>query len=50
MPSPVVAYARPGSAPVATGRDGIRATLLAERLIESLRSGNPEEVRLDDGA
>jgi myo-inositol 2-dehydrogenase/D-chiro-inositol 1-dehydrogenase len=41
---------RTGSAPAATGADGIRATLLAERLIASLRSGRPEEVRLDDPA
>ena len=33
-----------------SGDDGIRATLLARRLLDSLRSGKPEEVRLDDAA
>ena len=41
---------RTGSQPSAGGTDGIRATLLARRLIDSLRSGRAEEVRLDDAA
>jgi myo-inositol 2-dehydrogenase/D-chiro-inositol 1-dehydrogenase len=41
---------RTGSQPVSTGTDGIRATLLARRLIDSLRSGKPEEVHLDDAS
>jgi myo-inositol 2-dehydrogenase/D-chiro-inositol 1-dehydrogenase len=31
-----------------TGRDGLRATLLALKIHESLRSGRPQEVHLDD--
>jgi predicted dehydrogenase len=38
---------RSGEPPVVTPRDGIRATLFALRLLDSLRSGNPEEIRLD---
>jgi predicted dehydrogenase len=36
-----------GSEPIAGARDGIRATLLAVRLVDSLRCGKPQEVRLD---
>lgn len=38
---------RTGAAPAITPRDGIRATLFALKLLESLRSGRPEEIRLD---
>ena len=38
---------RTRSEPLATARDGIRATHLALRLQDSLRSGNPEEVSSD---
>jgi predicted dehydrogenase len=38
---------RTGSPATITPRDGIRATLFALRLLDSLRSGRPEEIRLD---
>jgi predicted dehydrogenase len=38
---------RTGRSPRITGRDGLRATLLARKIHESLRSGQPREVRLD---
>jgi myo-inositol 2-dehydrogenase / D-chiro-inositol 1-dehydrogenase len=38
---------RSGRQPVVTARDGIRATLFALRLLDSLRSGKPEELGLD---
>jgi predicted dehydrogenase len=38
---------RTGKPPVVTPRDGIRATLFALRLLDSLSSGKPEEIRLD---
>jgi predicted dehydrogenase len=41
---------RTGEPPVITPRDGIRATLFALKLLDSLRSGKPEEIRLDDVA
>ena len=37
---------RTGSEPSITGRDGIRATAVALALLESLRTGKPEEIRL----
>jgi myo-inositol 2-dehydrogenase/D-chiro-inositol 1-dehydrogenase len=33
--------------PVTTVRDGLRATLLATKILDSLRTGEPQEVRLD---
>jgi predicted dehydrogenase len=41
---------RTGRRPRITARDGIRATLLAVKIHESLRSGRPQEVRLDGDA
>jgi predicted dehydrogenase len=38
---------RAGVPSTITARDGIRATLMALRLMDSLRSGKPEECRLD---
>lgn len=38
---------RNGEPPVVTPRDGIRAALFGLRLLDSLRSGKPEEIRLD---
>jgi predicted dehydrogenase len=38
---------RSGRQPAVTARDGIRATLLALKLLDSLRSGKPEELGLD---
>jgi myo-inositol 2-dehydrogenase/D-chiro-inositol 1-dehydrogenase len=38
---------RTGRKPSITARDGIRATLLAVKVHEALRSGQPREVRLD---
>jgi predicted dehydrogenase len=40
---------REGRSPVITLRDGLRATLLATKILESMRSGEPREVRLDGG-
>jgi predicted dehydrogenase len=40
---------RAGRSPVITVRDGLRATLLATKILDSMRSGKPQEVRLDDG-
>lgn len=34
--------------PAISGRDGLRATLLGIKILQSLRSGKPEEVRLDE--
>jgi len=34
--------------PAIGARDGVRATLLATRILESLQTGRPEEVSLDD--
>ncbi len=38
---------RTGRQPIITLRDGLRATLLANKILESMRSGKPQEVRLD---
>jgi predicted dehydrogenase len=38
---------RTGGQPVVTARDGIRTTLFALRLLDSLHSGKPEEIQLD---
>jgi myo-inositol 2-dehydrogenase/D-chiro-inositol 1-dehydrogenase len=38
---------RTGRKPAITARDGIRATLLAVKVHEALRTGQPREVRLD---
>jgi predicted dehydrogenase len=35
--------------PAITLRDGLRATLLAIKILDSIRSGKPQEVRRDDG-
>jgi predicted dehydrogenase len=40
---------RAGRSPVITVRDGLRATLLATKILDSMRTGKPQEVRLDDG-
>jgi predicted dehydrogenase len=40
---------RAGRSPVITVRDGLRATLLATKILDSMRSGKPQEVRLDGG-
>jgi predicted dehydrogenase len=39
-----------GSPPSITARDGVRATLLALRLLDSLRTGRPQEVWIDGRA
>ncbi|MEO7649861.1 MAG: Gfo/Idh/MocA family oxidoreductase [Bryobacteraceae bacterium] len=39
---------RTGTPPAIGARDGLRATLLATRLLASLRSGAPQEVAIDD--
>lgn len=41
---------RTGTAPAIGARDGLRATLLASRLYDSLRRGAPVEVVIDDAA
>jgi predicted dehydrogenase len=41
---------RSGRGPSISARDGLRATLLAVKIQDSLCSGQPQEVRLDDGA
>jgi predicted dehydrogenase len=38
---------RTGRSPLITAHDGLRATLLAVKIHEALRSGKPQEVRLD---
>ena len=40
---------REGRSPLTTLRDGLRATLLATKILDSLRTGEPQEVRLDGG-
>jgi len=40
---------RTSQPPAITPRDGLRATLLAIRILESLETCSPREVRLDDG-
>lgn len=39
---------RTGAPPLICARDGLRATLLATHLIDSLRTGMPQEVTVDD--
>ena len=38
---------RSGAEPAVTARDGLRATLLANRIVDSLRSGSPERIDID---
>lgn len=39
---------RRGKQPIVAARDGLRATLFGQKLLESARSGRPEEIQLDD--
>jgi predicted dehydrogenase len=38
---------RTGSEPAITAKDGLRATLIANRIVDSLRSGAPEKIDID---
>jgi predicted dehydrogenase len=45
-----IASIRAGSPPSIAARDGVRATVLALRLLDSLRTGQPQGVWIDGGA
>jgi predicted dehydrogenase len=37
-----------GKSPAIGARDGLRATLLGQKILESMRTGRKEEIRLDE--
>ncbi len=43
-----VSSIRTGKPPAITARDGLRATLMGRKMLDSIRTGHAEDIRLDE--